>query len=159
MLPSPPSLTETRAEQGGTSGGHAQGNAARAQAVRQRFAVAKSVLEGDGKAIVRKAFPELTCDLVCLPCLDKDQRVLEAAAFTRVSGGMDVKLMFVAIGIQKTHAMRLQCIQPGFPGAQHGDGISRPRKARSKQARKRAGADDENVFHVWVLNSGHDATP
>src|SRR5688500_13434861 len=104
-------------QQGGAGGGHAQSNATRAQAARERLAVTESVLEGDGESPlrVRQAIPELFRDMFCLPCLDQDQRVLDATAFTRVIDRMDWKPMFVAVRIEQSNAILLQCLQPGFP--------------------------------------------
>ena len=74
--PLPAGSHHARAEQGGSGGGDAEGNAIQAQAAGERFVVAESVLEGDGESVICKTFRQLTCGAFRLPGFDKHERVI-----------------------------------------------------------------------------------
>ena len=59
-----------------------------------------------------------------------------------------VILMLVACGIQQAYTVLLQCIEPGFPGAKHGNRVSNHCQSRAKKACKRPCTDNKDVAHI-----------
>jgi hypothetical protein len=81
--------------------------------------------------------------------------VLDIATLPRITDRPDRELSFLSIHSDQARTVLLQCVQAGFPRAQHRNGIPCTREPRSNERRKRARADDLNVLHFDNKSDSH----
>ena len=115
-------------EQGRAEGGHALGDARRAEGVAlslskgrdENLAVAQAVLQGQRQAVFSQANGQLSCRAFRLPTLDQHQREARAATFSRIVRSADRGCAFHSIRPHQPRPAFAQRRQSFLPGAEHG---------------------------------------